>query len=127
LIDFSDFMPTLAEAMGQSLAAEQVCDGYSFLPQLMGQAGNPREFITIYSNPRPELPDKNPRVCFARNKRFKLYDDGRLFDCLEDPLEERPLAVAQGDDEQRRARTLLQGALEGLPTEPDHLRGEGQH
>ena len=126
LIDFSDFMPTLAEAMGQSPPADQVCDGISFLPQLLGQRGNPREFITIYSNPRPEQPDKNPRVCFARNKRFKLYDDGQLFDCLEDPLEERPVSFSDEGDEQRRARKLLQRALDGLPSEPDHLKGEDQ-
>jgi arylsulfatase A len=126
LIDFSDFMPTLAEAMGQSPPADQVCDGISFLPQLLGQRGNPREFITIYSNPRPEQPDKNPRVCFARDKRFKLYDDGQLFDCLEDPLEENPVSFSDEGDEQRRARKLLQGALDGLPAEPDHLKGEDQ-
>jgi arylsulfatase A len=113
--------------MGQSLAPEQICDGYSFLPQMLGQPGNPREFITIYSNPRPEDPAKNPRICFARNKRFKLYDDGRLFDCLEDPLEEHPLASADGEDQLLRARTLLQRALDGLPAEPDHLRGESQN
>ncbi len=126
LVDFSDFMPTLAEAMGQSLPSGQACDGFSFLPQLLGQEGSPREFITIYSNPRPEDPAKNPRVCFARNKRFKLYDDGRLFDCVEDPLEERPLAVEGGDDEQRRTHKVLQGALKSLPIEPPHLRGESQ-
>jgi len=127
LVDFSDFMPTLAETMGQSLAPEQLCDGYSFLPQMLGQPGNPREFITIYSNPRPEDPAKNPRVCFARNKRFKLYDDGKLYDCLKDPLEEHPLAAAEGEDQLLRARTLLQRALDDLPAEPDHLRSESQN
>ncbi len=126
LVDFSDFMPTLAEAMGQGLPSGQVCDGFSFLPQLLGQPGSPREFITIYSNPRPEDPAKNPRVCFARNKRFKLYDDGRLFDCVKDPLEERPLSVEGADDEQLRAHKVLKDALKGLPIEPPHLRGESQ-
>ena len=126
LIDFSDFMPTIAEAIGQSIPSGQVCDGYSFLPQLLGQTGSPREFITIYSNPRPEDPAKNPRICFARNKRYKLYDDGRMFDCVEDSLEEHPLSVGKVDGEQRRVYEVLQNALKGLPNEPPHLRGEGQ-
>jgi arylsulfatase A-like enzyme len=126
LIDFSDFMPTIAEAIGQSIPSGQVCDGYSFLPQLLGQTGHPREFITIYSNPRPEDPTKNPRICFARNKRFKLYDDGRMFDCVEDSREEHPLSVGEVNHEQRRAHKMLQEALKDLPIEPPHLRGASQ-
>ena len=126
LIDFSDFMPTIAEAIGQRIPSGQVCDGYSFLPQLLGQTGSPREFITIYSNPRPEDLTKNPRICFARNKRFKLYDDGRMFDCVEDSREEHPLSVGELNPVQRRAHMVLQEALKNLPVEPSHLRGSSQ-
>ncbi len=122
LIDFADFLPTLGDAMGRGLDPDQICDGRSFMPQLLGQVGQPREFITIYSNPRPENPNKNPRVCFARDKRFKLYDDGRLYDCVTDPLEERELQAEDATDRQRQARSTLQRALDGLPQEPDRLK-----
>lgn len=122
LIDFSDFLPTLVEAMHSSLPPDQVCDGRSFLAQLLGQPGNPREHITIYSNPRPENPKKNPRILFARNKRFKLYDDGRFFDCVADPREESSLSKSQRTPEQDQTFKDLHEAIKALPTEPAHLR-----
>ena len=51
--------------------------------------------------------------------RHKLYDDGRLFDCVEDPDEEQPLAAEQ---EPSGLREQLQAALDGMPDEPAHLR-----
>lgn len=117
LIDLSDFLPTLVDAMDSALPSDQICDGRSFLPQLLGDEGTPREHITIYSNPRPEDPKKNPRSLFARDKRFKLYDDGRLFDCAEDPLEENSLE----ETEHGAVRNHLQRALDALPPEPAHL------
>ena len=81
--------------MGAEVPEEPVIDGRSFLPQLLGEPGEPREWVRIYSNPRPEDPDKNPRAFFARDKRYKLYDDGRFFDVVEDPKEKQPLATEE--------------------------------
>ncbi len=123
LIDFSDFLPTLVEVTGAELPAGRVLDGRSFLPQLLGQRGRPREAIAIYSNPRPDKPGKNPRVLFARDERYKLYDDGRLFDCERDPEEESPLEGSALTVSARAAGKRLQKVLDGLPPEPPHLRG----
>jgi arylsulfatase A-like enzyme len=122
LVDFSDFLPTLVEAMGAELPSDRILDGRSFLPQLRGGRGNPRRHITIYSNPRPDKPGRNPRVRFARDKQFKLYDDGRLFDCEQDPLEESPLDEDELVGNAHSARTRLQQALDEMPPEPEHLR-----
>jgi len=121
LVDLSDFLPTLAGVMGAELSDEDVVDGRSFLPQLLGGAGEPREWVRIYSNPRPEDPDKNPRAFFARDKRYKLYDDGRFFDVVEDPKEKQPLAAEELSDELQEVCDRLQGALDGAPPEPPHL------
>jgi len=120
LVDLSDFLPTLAGVMGAELTDEHVIDGRSFLPQLLGEAGEPREWVRIYSNPRPEDPKKNPRAFFARDKRYKLYDDGRLFDVVLDPKEKLPLQELS--DELQGVRDRLQEALNGAPPEPPHLR-----
>ena len=72
--------------------------------------------LTIYSNPRPGE-GRNPRVCFARDQRYKLYDDGRLYDTVADPEEERPLG-----EERKAIRERLQRALDELPEEPEQLR-----
>ena len=86
----------------------QVFDGNSFLPQLQGQRGRPRDWIFWHYDPRPGH-DKEPYtlVRFARTKRHKLYEDGRLFDVEADVLEQRPLPPGAAVE----ARQLLSGVL----------------
>jgi arylsulfatase A len=45
LVDTTDFLPTLCEAAGVAVPAEMKVDGRSFLPQLRGEKGTPREWI----------------------------------------------------------------------------------
>ena len=80
LIDFSDFMPTLAELAGAKLPDVRI-DGISFAPQLKGKTGNPREWI--YN----EYRDKS----WIRTKQWKLYRDGRFYNMKNDPLEKTPI------------------------------------
>jgi len=119
LVDLSDFWPTLSEAIGVSI--EDGLDGRSFLPQLLGEPGDPRDVLTMYSNPRPPGTKRNPRVRFARDKRYKLYDDGRFFDTQADPDEARPLEHGQVTRVLREVRAGLQRALDAMPSEPAHL------
>ena len=55
-------------------------------------------------------PDTKPTI-FARDQRWKLYSDGRLFDISNDVLEENP--VSGGGP----AREKLQAALDSMPSE----------
>jgi arylsulfatase A len=111
LIDFTDFIPSLLELAGADLPPG--LDGRSFLPQLRGQTGNPREWIFTYYNPRPE---RTKPVRFVRNQRWKLYGDGRFFDVLRDPLEQRSLATASSTAAEE-ARRMLGAALVQMPAE----------
>lgn len=122
LVDLSDFLPTLAGVMGAEVPEEPVIDGRSFLPQLLGEPGEPREWVTIYSNPRPEDPGRNPRVFFARDARYKLYDDGRFYDCDADPGELRALVTDRLSASERACQGRLQEALDSAPPEPAHLK-----
>jgi arylsulfatase A len=45
LIDATDFLPTICEATGVPVPAELKMDGRSFLPQLRGEKGSPREWL----------------------------------------------------------------------------------
>ena len=45
LIDFSDFLPTFCEMAGLEPGTSLETNGVSFLPQLLGKVGTPREFI----------------------------------------------------------------------------------
>jgi hypothetical protein len=49
---------------------------------------------------------------FARDRQYKLYRDGRLFDTRADPLEQAPLP--DGTDLQA-VRQILQSALDAMP------------
>jgi DNA-directed RNA polymerase specialized sigma24 family protein len=52
---------------------------------------------------------------WARDRRFKLYEDGRLFDVVADPLEERSLLPGTVTRAAAEARARLAAALAGMP------------
>lgn len=106
LIESCDFLPTMCEATGVPQKSMGAADGRSFLPQLLGQKGQPREWIYTWYDPRPghgkERWTKTLRYAF--DKRWKLYEDGKLYDWAADPKETRPV-------EDRAARQRLQAVL----------------
>jgi arylsulfatase A len=103
MVDFSDFFPTICELGGVRLPSSLTLDGRSFAGYLRGDAALPRRWM--FSEYRPE------RV--VRNERFKLFDDGRLFDLEADPGETRPIATA--DPSADAARRELQVVLDSMP------------
>jgi arylsulfatase A len=111
LIDFSDFFATFAEVAGASPPNGLVVDGRSFLPQLKGQEGDPREYLLCWYH--PDWGKWEPAE-FARDKTWKLYQNGKLYNVVEDPMEERPLP-ADAPGEAAKAREKLRDALRELP------------
>jgi len=116
LVDFSDILPTLAEVSGAPLPEGVTIDGRSFLPQLRGRKGNPRDWIFCWYQRDPG--DQLHR--FARDRRWKLYDQsnaaraGKLFDVEVDRLEQNPIEPGQGGNEAAQARTRLQAVLDSM-------------
>jgi arylsulfatase A len=108
LVDFTDVLPTLAAATGAPLPAGVELDGRSFLPQLKGEAGAPRDALFLHYEPRNGR--NNSRTRLARDTRWKLYDDGRLFDVQADPDEQRAL-LADGDSPEAAAARARLAAL----------------
>lgn len=111
LIDFSDFLPTLAEAAKAKLPTDREIDGRSFLPQLRGETGNPRDWVFCHYDPVWGSFDR-VKTRFARDRQFKLYLDGRMYDTQADPLESTPLADGP---EFAGPRQKLQSALDSMP------------
>lgn len=109
LVDLSDMMPTVSGMTGARMPAGEVFDGVSFAPQLRGGKGTPREWVYCYYEPVPG-PEPNPSI-FARDQRWKLYSDGRLYDISKDVLEQHP--ISDGGP----ARKKLQAALDSMPSE----------
>ncbi len=106
LVDFSDFLPTLCEAAGAEIPAELAIDGRSFLAQLQGEKGNPREWIYCWYSRN----GKSGIQEWARNQRYKLYRTGEFYDISQDRLEKTPLTELSAEAQQVRA--MLQQTLD---------------
>ncbi len=116
LIEFSDFFATLADLVDRPLPAGEDFDGRSFLPQLLGGTGNPRDWLFVHYDRDPILEEVPfPRVRFARTKRFKLYSDGRFYDVPHDWDEQRPLDLARAPAGAAPIRSMLQKVLDSMP------------
>ncbi len=111
LVDFSDFLPTLAAACGAD--APRNVDGRSFLPLLTGDAYTPREWAFLYGCENSGA----SRSYWARDQRWKLYRANRLFDLKADPAEAHELPPEADTPEQAAARKRLQRAIDELGAE----------
>jgi arylsulfatase A len=108
LIDFTDFLPTLGDIADITLDSLDL-DGKSFLPQLRGEKGHPREWIYSWYSRNGEA--DQARV-FARNHRFKLYTSGEFYEIPEDYGEHHPLDKANLDAEAKEVYGQLNEVLE---------------
>ncbi len=119
LVDFSDFFPTLCAAANVPIPDGLELDGRSFLPQLLGRPGVPREWIYCWysRNGGPTGAE------FARTRRYKLYRTGEFYDIAADRLERRPAratdARCPGDTNKTLAavgsQPLRHGPARGAP------------
>src|SRR5205085_9946345 len=108
LVDSTDFLATICDAASVSTAAAGKIDGRSFLPQLKGEKGNPRDWIYCWYSPRGE-----PLREFAFNHKYKLYRGGEFYDLTADPLEQKPpQKVASLTGDAAAAAKQLQAALD---------------
>jgi hypothetical protein len=83
-------------------------DGVSFLPQIRGQRGTPRDSIFCHYDPRPGWDKARFRLTrYAWDQRFKLYDDGRLYDISKDVLEQSPLGPSDAPEARRKLGAVL--------------------
>jgi len=123
LVDSTDFVPTLLDAAGVRYPADPRLDGRTFLPQVLGAEGQPRQWVYSWYSPRQSA-DMTVRE-FAFNQHYKLYRSGQFFDLGKDLGEKQPLAVASLDGEAAAAAKLLQGALDQFkdarPAELDRM------
>ncbi|MEO5802803.1 MAG: sulfatase-like hydrolase/transferase, partial [Verrucomicrobiota bacterium] len=100
LVQFCDILPTLVEIGGAKLPDAKI-DGRSFASQLRGEKGNPREWVFT------QLGHKK----FARDGRYLLHDDGRLYDIPNDLFEKNDLS-SSAKGEIIAAKKQLQAVLD---------------
>jgi arylsulfatase A len=104
LTDVSDILPTLAEATAAKLPQDVQLDGHSLWPVLRGESVAGRPWVFAEHQGR----------CFVRDRRWKLYEDGKLFDMQADPDERTPVVDRSSDTESDTAREKLEQALAEL-------------
>ena len=114
LIDSTDFVPTIMEATGARWFEGRPLDGRSFLPQIRGAPGKPRDWAFAHYDPHPGCKVNFTPTRLAWDHRYKLYLDGRLYNLNDDPLEERPVAPGSESAGARSARKKLQAGLEAM-------------
>ncbi len=126
LVDFSDFLPTIAQISGAALP-KVTLDGRSFWPQCLGEKGDPREWVFQFYYPQNQklaegrgLGINNRELTWAHTDRYKLYRNGSLYE-LADRAETTPIAVGEGSPEAEAARKFLQGVLDQMPSKPERL------
>lgn len=115
LIDFTDFYPTFAAMADVNLGKDDPIDGRSFLPQLNGKKGQPRDWVLCHYQP---YWGRFKGSQFVREAQFKLYHDGRFFNVPEDLKESQNLAEGQAGNSGEQARRMLQQTLETIPPAP---------
>ena len=109
-------MPTFAELGHAVMPTDRVLDGRSFLPQLKGLKGNPRDSVLVHYDKDPgSAKPKFRRVRFAFDGKYKLYLDGRMIEVANDYLEQAPLNMKRATSQMRYARARLQTALDKMP------------
>ena len=109
LIDATDFLPTMCAAAGVEVSAELNLDGRSFLPQLRGEKGQPRDALYAWYNPSGGATAKWE---FAHDAQFKLYASGQFYHVAQDDREKSPLADTALDTHARAAKARLQAVLQ---------------
>ena len=109
IIDFSDFLPTICDAISEELPANMTLDGQSFLPQLQGKTGSPRDSIYIWYSRNGNV---RAARAFARNQRYKLYESGEFYDIANDRMEQQPRTLNSLTEGQRRYKNILQARID---------------
>ena len=104
IVSFADPHATFVELAGAKLPEGMKFDGHSFLPQLRGESGQPREWAFV------QLGNK----WYLRNAGFKLNQQAELFDMSDAPFTEKPLPAAADTEASKAARQSLAAVLAEL-------------
>ena len=101
-----DFLPTICDVANIDISTD--LDGRSFLPQLKGEKGNPRDFVYCFYI-RNKYDYEKAKV-FARNQQYKLYKKGTFFNITDDVDEKNPLKKLT--DEEKAIKAELQKVID---------------
>jgi len=101
LVDFSDWLPTLAELGDAELPKGVTLNGQSFTSSFLNTEGPKRSYA---------FAESRSGKAFVRDQQYKLYNNGNLYHIPTDPKEQKPLPSGNADE----IREKLQAALDAL-------------
>ena len=108
LIDVTDFLPTMLEAAGVEAPEGYYVDGTSFYPQLNGERGNPKDWLFFHFEPTSQRRGAtHRRHRFVRDRNWKLYETGELYDLNADLDEDMPIYESEDGESSAAARAKL--------------------
>jgi len=112
LIDFTDFLPTLAGiANTPTPVTYGVLDGVSFYPRLVGEAGTPRDWIFCHFDPNPDNSNADTVERFVQNINYKYYEDDRFYDIIADIFEKNPVPDVLLTPEEKQVKLEFKDVL----------------
>jgi len=118
-VTLCDMYPTFAELAGADLGKEPRLDGLSLLPLLKGEPRLPRDWICMsFKSQWPGANGQHQVSAWVRNQRWKLYDNGEVYDMEKDPAEETPATGAEADT----IRQHLQPAFARIDATPEAMK-----
>lgn len=120
LVDSTDFLPTFADLAGVKLPASPALDGHNQAPLFLGKKAPTRQTVFI------QLANQ----WYVRDAKWKLNQDGALFDMSGAPFTEPIVTPDTKDSTSITARARLQAALDKLNPAagiPDQGDGTGRH
>ena len=112
LVDFTDFLPTFAEAAGISVPADYgTVDGVSFYKQLSNVNSASRSWLFNHYQPLSKDGENQTLKRWAQNKMYKLYDSSdNFYNIKDDPYEKKPIKNLSFGEQQTKA--TLRGVID---------------
>jgi hypothetical protein len=96
---------------GAKIALNKTMDGRSFLPQLHGKTGNPRDWIFCHYDPKWGNWKKRR---YVQTKKWKRYSSGQIFHIQSDPDELHPLSLDRLGERDTEEILMLQNVLDAM-------------
>ena len=118
LIDFTDFYTTFADVSSLKKTDKDPIDGRSFLPQLDGEVGEPRDWVFCHYQPYWGRPDKYKGGQFVRNQEYKLYSSGDMYHIPSDIHENNNLLLGQDSTSVEGVKVDFQNIFNLVPPAP---------
>jgi arylsulfatase A len=115
LIDFTDFLPTIANiARIPKPTTYGTLDGVSFYPNLLGQAGTPRDWVFCHYD-QNQGGETRPILRWINNTTYKLFDStGNFYNIKKDIYETSPIPDSKLTPKERSTKNYFQSVLDTM-------------